>query len=302
ARSGGCGLGAELAFLLLPLLWLRGARSRARSFALALVLLLVPTATPAQDLPDTDGDGFPDSVEATGFQLFGDPDPTTGFVESCDGTQPRHTCVDPLTPDLFLIVVREVEPCDPALDPRCIPSGPEATDAISSPTNPEGPGGLGIAVHEIEATQAASNRTVTALADQKAVMIIEDRDPRADKLGNCPLRATPNDAEPCFVFTQKIHDYVMEVCAGARSCRLATDDTSVAADVIRTYVEHTFNHEVGHSVLLSSICTRRYCDHEKAGSGVLMEEASQYTNKGGNVTWYISTQFGGQSQNDAALK
>jgi hypothetical protein len=300
--GGGCGLGAELAFLLLPLLRLRRLRARALAAA-ALLVLLLPAPGRAQDALDTDADGFPDAMELTGIPLH---DGTT--FPSCDGLLLRHQCVDPLSPDLFLVIERFDPGCDPAADPRCIPSSPGATDFISAPTNPDAPGGLGIAVHELlpsqVSTDPAEERRVSPdpASTQKAVKITEDRNPAADVLGRCPERATPNGDADCTVFTEKIHDYVMQVCAGSKSCKLATDDATVADDVIRTYVKHTLNHEISHGLLLSPICTRRYCDHEKAGAGVIMEESSKYTNKGGNVTWYISTQFGGPSQNDAALK
>jgi hypothetical protein len=261
---------------------------------------------------DTDTDGFPDLMEMNGILLH---DGTT--FPACNSGLARHECVDYLTPDVFLVVARSPD-CDPddpnPADSRCIPSSPGVTDFISAPTNPDGPGGLGIAVHEIDSSQVSNDpsdeRRVSPevpeagphlTSTQKAVRITEDRNPLADVLGRCPERNTPNGDADCTIFTQKIHDYVLQVCEGSKSCKLATDDTAVADEVIRIYVKHTLNHEVAHSLLLSSICTRRYCDHEKAGAGVIMEESSKYTDKGGNVTWYISTGFGGQSQDDAAL-
>ena len=158
-------------------------------------------------------------------------------------------------------------------------------------------------MHEIGPLQAADDRTVSSSAGvtQKAVQITDDREPRADKLGNCPSHGTPNGEATCKVFTQKIFNFVTEVCTGSSQCNASTGEVGVDAIVAR-YVKHTLNHEIAHNLALSQKWTSRFGGyHEKAGSNVLMEQSSKYTNKGGRVTWYISTDFGMPSQEAAAL-
>jgi hypothetical protein len=287
----GCGLGGEVAPLLAALLWLRRARVRAGRAAriglLALASLTAPSPASAQGLCpagalDTDLDGFCNAQETAGIALFGG-----GVVVT-----------NPNVRDLFVIIVRLDPSCSAATDPTCIPRDASATDLISAPPSS---GGLGIAVHEISAAQAASDRRVSPDSTQKAVRITESALTSSSSFGDCNW-GTPNGFDECVIYPRTISSYVSRVCAGKSSCRLSTGEEGIPA-VVRRYVKHTLNHEIGHSLQLTALYTVRFNgNHQKVGAGVVMEQSSVYTDKGGRVTWYIATAFGGADQSSPVLK
>jgi hypothetical protein len=286
--SGGAGL-----LLLGALLGLRPMRHGARGAALLALgaWLWLGATTPAAaqvalcpaGAPDRDLDGFCDAQETAGIVLF-------------DGRRIAPT--NPGAPDLFVAIVRLNPACSPTADPTCIPGDGAALDLISAP---KASGGLGIAVHEIAAAQIGPNREVSPDSAQKAVRVTESAILKTEDLGSCNW-GTPNGFDDCVIYTQRILSYVSGVCAGKSSCRLSTGEEGIAA-VVRRYVKHTLNHEIGHSLQLTALYSSRLGgNHQKVGAGVLMEKSSVYTDKGGRVTWYIATAFGGADQGDAVLK
>jgi hypothetical protein len=286
--NGGAGL-----VLLGALLGLGRGRRRARGAALVVLTAWLSLGAPAPaaaqvalcpaGAPDRDLDGFCDAQEAAGIVLF-------------DGSRTAPT--NPSGPDLFVVIVRLNPSCNPTTDPTCIPGNGAALDLISAPKTS---GGLGIAVHEIAPGQIGPNREVSRDSAQKAVRITESALLKTEDLGSCNW-GTPNGFDDCVIFTQRILSYVSGVCAGKSSCRLSTGEEGIAA-VVRRYVKHTLNHEIGHSLQLTALYSSRLGgNHQKVGAGVLMEKSSVYTDKGGRVTWYIATAFGGADQDSAVLK
>jgi hypothetical protein len=107
--------------------------------------------------------------------------------------------------------------------------------------------GLGIAVHEITATQAATDRTVCKKTGstacqiptgqsvrQKAVKVTESLDQTADNvLGFTSGCTTPNGMDLTTIYTQKIYNLLYSI--GQQ-------------DKLHLYIKHTIAHEIGHTL------------------------------------------------------
>lgn len=295
AKRSRCGLGFELGFLLLPAWWLRRRRAWLGTAGVAGLALLLALAlpTPAQaglcdDFPsDVDADGFCDAQELIGVTLHDDA--TTTFLPCSGG--PRAECVDLNSPDLFVIRFRDAT-CIASPDlPECIQTDGSASSSI---TDPPELGGLGIAVHEILPSQVPvsgeDSRRVSLESVQKAIRVSESRVTGAPQLGECQY-GTPNGPDGCTVFIQTTVDGVTELCAGSSICKLSTGVEGVDA-IIRASVNHTFIHEILHSMKRLDDESRKVNGHHlKAGSFVVMEQSSKVTTKGSKVTFYIATEF-----------
>jgi hypothetical protein len=255
----------------------------------ALGLVILPIQVQAQvncataGAADFDNDGFTDAQECNGISLDQGAAAVVLFP-SCVGTAlPRSQCLDPNTRDLFVILVS-------ATPVSLIPADP-----LGLISKPQAQGGLGIATHTISLDQAGADRTVSSASPQKAVRITESLNTTSgDILGFCN-QGTPNDLDGCTVFTQRIINFVNSVYASVGQ--------TPPAGLVDTYIRHTIAHENGHSVAVAVDYNSRFGgNHQKSGSGVVMEQSVSYSVKGGNVTFNISIDFADPDKTGAKLK
>ena len=258
--------------------------------AAALMLVLPLTQARAQvncatvtagSPTDSDRDGFTDYQECNGIDLDLGTAPARHFPTCVGTTLSRDQCLDPNTKDLFVILA----PAAPSLVP---------SDLLKSVSNPQSGGGLGIATHELrpdEADQTGSKRRVTSASPQLAVRCTEDLNPTGNILG---ISNYGMALDACVVFTQRITNFVKSVYASVGQ--------TPPAGLIDDYIRHTFAHEIGHTVSLTTTYDSRFGGyHYKSGTIVVMEQAVKYTVKGGNVTFYVSTNFATQDPSAAKL-
>ena len=240
----------------------------------------------ASSSTDSDQDGFTDFQECNGIVTLGT---ASRSFPPCTATSDRTQCLDPNTKDLFVILV---PPTSTSLIPRDPQTGqPQPLTFVSAP---QSAGGLGIAVHMLTPDQAGSDRSVTSASPQKAVRIAESLDPTGNILGYCNY-GTPNNLDRCTVFTQRIKNFVESVYA-------SVGQTSPAG-LIDDYIRHTFAHESGHSLTLTTNYNSSFGGyHYQSGTDVIMEQAVTYTVKGGIVTFNISTGFTAPDRTGARLK
>ena len=250
----------------------------------ALALAIVPSQARAQD---SDLDGFTDQEEINGITLF-DQTPFPGF----DPGMPRDECLDPATPDLFVILVRATDLGESYTN---IPeeTDPGYFDPLEFVHKPQADGGLGIVTHEIPYDPANPDRYVSQDSLQKAVRITESLHPEGNILGYAN-QGTPNDLDDAIIYTEHIKSHVNSVYG---------NPAAVPAGLIYTYIKHTIAHEIGHMTSLAVDYNRRFGGyHYKSGSEVIMEQAVKYTDKKGIITFYISTEYAVPSQEGVAFK
>ena len=190
--------------------------------------------------------------------------------------RPTDRCqyLDPDTKDLFIIVARKT----PTLMP---PKPTNAEDVaywfeyVSHPVGQStGQFGLGFAVHEITATNAATDRTVcpktgsTACqiptgqtARQKAVKISESLDQTADNTLGIPQLRNSKRSRPYDGLYPKDIEFAFQSILG----------TTPSQAVLDTYIKHTIAHEIGHTVgPLAPVSGYHY---ESANNNLIMDES-----------------------------
>jgi hypothetical protein len=266
----------------------------------ALVLAILSTQAWAEvncnaspsNAADSDNDGFKDAEECNGIPVYHSADPVF---------------LNPNKQDLFVILVRAT---DLGASDTNIPeeSDPGYFDPLEFVSNPIAAGGLEFTTHLIPYSEANPDRFVSTEPSitQKAVRITENLHPEGIILGYAN-QGTPNGLDDAIIYTEHIKDHVESVCAeGTTYCKyIAPDGTEVngANAIIPIYIMHTIAHEVGHMTDLAVDYNRRFGGyHYKAGSKVVMEQAVKYTSKKGKVTFYISTQYAGPSQQGVQLQ
>jgi len=268
----------------------------------ALVLALSPIQARAQD---SDWDGFTDQQEIEGITLCGG-DPFPGSQTNLA----RASRLDPYSPDLFVVVVRQPGTYIPS------PLPDQFYQMIS---------GLGVTVHEIDELQMCGDRKVSSASTQKGVKITESVDPPdaidvtecpgcanwpdcpsvdiADT-GCCPYyqmsvgeanRGTPNELDFGTVYTERIRWYVD--CTYQQA-----NQTSYPPDVLETYILHTIAHEVGHNMVLRKKYTSRYWYHYSSRDKVVMSKSVSVKTQRGTVTFQIGTEFADPDVTDRRLK
>jgi hypothetical protein len=248
------------------------------ALTVAVVLLAMPTPAHAQvncatatTAADTDRDGFSDRIECDGFSTFGTV--TLNFPR-CGPNAIRATCVDPSSPDLFVILV--------TASPSRIP--PDPLVLLSRPRNE---GGLGLATHQLAAANAgtgANDRRVTAGSPQKAVRITENLNPTGIVLGQATF-GTPNGLDRAIVYTQRIADHVNSVYAAA--------GLPTPAGVIDAYIRHTIAHECAHTLggLTTAYDSSLGGHHYPPGTNVVMEQAVVHDVVDAQIVFGISERF-----------
>jgi hypothetical protein len=157
--------------------------------------------------------------------------------------------------------------------------------------------GLGIAVHEITATQAATDRTVCKKTGstacqiptgqsvrQKAVKVTESLDQTADNiLGYTSGCTTPNGTDLTTIYTQKIYNKL---------------SAFGQLDKLHLHIKHTMAHEIGHTVgPLAPVSGLHY---ETEDNDYFIMDAAVYQDL--NNVFHIGIEFTGGDQAGIRLK
>ena len=255
-----------------------------RLLSTALVLMCLFLAPVAAMALDSDLDGFTDAEESAGITLADDNGNPTVTVPPCVFTsgEDRNTCLDPATPDLFVIIAAADTDSFIPVDPLAL--------IYKATAN----GGLGVAVHRLNPEDAPTIRYVTPT--QKAVRITENIDAApGEVILGIANQGTPNGLDRATVYTHRIANHVTDIYASAGQ--------SPPDGFIDEYIRHTIAHEIGHMTDLSVDYNRRFGGyHYKTGSEVLMEQSVVYSVKKDVVTFKLSTDFSEPSQAGVTLK
>lgn len=235
---------------------------------MALIICFLPANAIAQCAGDMDCDGFPDSLESSGY------------------VRPMNSrtdySVDSNIVDLFAIVV-------PLSRSSKIPANP-----FDLYTQAQLDGGMGINIIEIDASEAGPGREITAT--QKAAKISESDSSSSGFLGRCP-QGTLNDDDDCVVYPQRVINEIDSIC-GSRS---GTSDCvgpngEFGQELIDLYIKWVMVHELGHATTLSARFSRKIGNHYSTGSGNIMDQGVSYTDRRGVVTFHIPQAFSAESQ------
>lgn len=234
---------------------------------LIMVAALISLSWPSPILAaDADNDGFTDLLEQEGL-TFTSVNPFVVFP-TCIDNSIRNACVDPNSPDLFVILVPG------AAVPSLLPDDPLAYIAIST----------GFGVHLVVGNSQTS-RTVTTSSTQKALKITEDNTSALDN-GNTfgvSTYGTPNDYDEAKVYSRRIKTFFENTCGSATKVCLGRDQycvekiASTFADFVKNIwqnhqLKNTIAHEAGHMKLLTAVADRKIGYHYATGTGVLLDQ------------------------------
>jgi hypothetical protein len=261
-----------------------------------------PCASPSKTT-DSDGDGFSDYDECNGITFAGTGGGTfPGYINK---TSDRSQYLDPNTLDLFVILVPKIGGYF-----STIPSPPSPLEFIS---NPKGSGGLGIAVHLINANQVATNpdRKVcsncqTGFNTQKALRITESLDISNPKiLGSSPSQhGNPNQTDTAVVYTERIKDSLELQCgctnilSGCDVCCDNATQKTCGANLFYKYIKHSIAHEIGHQIMLTTTKDASWNWHYPEDTGVELDYAVHAV---GNII-HLGTTFTSTDQSGFKLK
>jgi hypothetical protein len=256
--------------------------------AVGLILSFPPIEAQAQD---ADSDGF---AETTLLTLW-----NNSSYPLCQG-QDRNTCLDPITKDLFVALIRS-------------PEGKVPLYPFEFVYRDKALGGLGVAVHELASAQIdSSTRRVSASSDQKAIRVTESLDTSNTNLLGVTNIGTPNTSGFITVFTQTIINRIMEVCGNRFGTTNCTDTTGAYGQaLIDKYIKHTIAHETGHNMTLRYLDLTKSTDlkiynsiqnHYPEGTGAILDQFVKFTDKAGKVTFTLGDKFTPADQGVAKLK
>jgi hypothetical protein len=263
---------------------------------------------------DSDLDGFSDYHECYGLKVnFGD-----GIYQgSVNGSNlDRSMRLDPNSPDLFVILVRANDEGGASTNiPR--ENGYDYFDPfefVSNPQNPNGPGGLGIAVHVIPydaENPIINDRKVSPDSPQLAIRVTESLRTDVEEVGSS-FPGTPNDRDRATIYTARIWEKLKSACACIGgidpNCEPKCKDASFEIygyDLYPFYIQNTIAHEIGHLLgpRTEPFSSRFGGNHTKAGTYVMMEQFIVYTAKKGQpVVFYISKGFSREDQSTFKLQ
>jgi hypothetical protein len=280
--------------------WGRAGAVLAASFAAVLLLAAGPAAAAvncaslvAGATADTDKDGYLDTEECAGITLpqgFTSPAGASGVVyPNCVAANAaRESCLDPDTPDLFVIL-------GPAAQGSKIPAN--AWQFVSKSTSQ---GGLGVAVHEIRAVAGNTSRII--VRNQNAVSVAESLDTTSGTELGVAQQTTPNGPAYATVFTQRIENLVSAQCPSGTTCKDSGGATGNAA-VRDLYIQHSLAHECSHLLSLTTVYNSRFGGyHYKSGSGYILDQSVVFTAAKGVTTFYITKLYTAADNTGALLK
>jgi hypothetical protein len=304
--------------------------------ALAVLLLTTPAwaaaavnCAQASTTADSDNDGFTDAQECAGIVLApgntllrsdGTTIPAGGTIPRCGaaalvpGSPARQDCVDPDTPDLFVILVQ------PASNSVLVALGLDPTATVAAPrnrlpmlefvSNRKADGGLGLALHRLTTTRTDRRvmPVVAGASAQKAIKFTENLTV-GNLVGFCQW-GTPNSPSTggqCTIYTAKVRTVVQTACGTGVTCNLrATDPAAPPAGVdavITKYIKQAFAHEAAHAMLRTDRDVVEVPQHHLAAeSNVITEEFEVFKVAANGVTWYISDDFSSSDQANFRLK
>jgi len=231
---------------------------------------------------DADRDGLSDAEECNGITLSGGqglvfadaagsyPNLNTqgSTIPSCGPSSIRRNCLDPNTPDVFVMLVLQGQSSIPLACWSFTPINRPPTDAL---------GGLGVTTHIILPNpNTPQNRLVTTI--QNAVQLAESADTSDGDFGQTDWGA-PNNALPesspgtpfIVSFPNRIDTYLNKNGVTDQASHISVKCRNVA-------------HELGHSLglIAGALWNPSYGTyHYKTGSGYLMDQHIQV--KGGRV-------------------
>jgi hypothetical protein len=295
----------------------------------AVVDCAAPSAT-----ADADNDGFTDAQECAGIGLA--PGNTllrsngttlgTGtaagaavaVIPRCaatalvPGSLARQDCVDPDSPDLFIMLS---VPANSVLATLGLnPATGNRLPMLDFLAKPKADGGLGLALHRLAPTAPATSfRTdrrvmpvVAGASTQKAVKMTESLT-IGNLVGFCQWGTpnTPSTGGQCTVYTAKIRAVVQAACPANTVCALAGGADGVAGvnAVVTKYIRQAFAHEAAHAMLRTNSDVREVPQHHLASeSNAITEEFEVFKVATSGVTWYISDDFSIQDQVNFRLK
>ena len=232
----------------------------------------VDCANPGQG--DSDGDGFTDAQECAGISL--DLGTSRMRIERCGQQLPGAECVDPDRKDVF--VIYRPAATGSLLGGLPKPFGDNTFLGIAF----TGLSALGITVHQLDPTQAGSDRRVTSGSPQKAVRISESLADGTDPLGYCQF-GTPQGLDVCAVYTKRAKAFIDSKCNGAG------DTVTDRNQVFLAYATYIILHETGHSLggLAAQYAAAFGGYHYSPVASLVMSQAAQYSTQGGRCTFYI---------------
>lgn len=303
---------------------------------LAVLLLMTPAwavtcPVAANSVEDFDKDGFTDVQECAGITLA----PGNTLLKS-DGTMivsttaapltippcaaaalvpgalSRQNCVDPNTPDLFVILVR------PASNSVLVAMGLDPTATAAAPrnrlpmlefvSNSKAVGGLGLALHRLTTTRTDRRvmPVVAGASAQKAIKFTENLT-IGNLVGFCQW-GTPNSPSTggqCTIYTAKVRAVVQAACGTGVACNLSGTDAAVDGvdAVVTKYIKQAFAHEAAHAMLRTNSDVVEVPQHHLAAeSNVITEEFEVFKVAANGVTFYISDDFSSSDQANFRLK
>jgi hypothetical protein len=270
-------------------------------------------------LTDSDADGLLDATEDTGFTLPSGlvlAENGETFVPPCDGAIADSLCVDPLRPDLFVIIhraspsnLRSPPYADATEDPLAILRG--FTNSSGDPVVP----------HELSAVTNNAPREI--IDGQNAVVVNEFLDSDFGPLGFAPTGGTPNTTSgQADLYTERIKNEVADLCAEVVICNrkgcatypvgtCRNEDGSVTGipGLQYLYSQNVLAHEVWHvGSLAPPDSAEVILFHFDPSSGWVMEQSIGSKGTIGKndttatVTLYISEAFNSDSRASYRLK
>lgn len=242
---------------------------------------------------DCDQDGFTNQEECAGLST------AAGFFPSCRAAGAvRPACMDPVQPDLF-VLLQKASPS--VYDALGIVPGQELA-FISQPVSS---GGLGAQVHVLDAARVALPQTPqpNSITPRQAAVLVREQltppvtaCPVTGEIGRVNMPTSSNNSAVALIYTQRILDQVDCVYN-------SVDPTIPAANRVadkRTLLLHTTAHETTHYTRLAPDVVERFGgQHYKTGTGCVLDQSTAYTVKSGRVTILTATKYCGPDQQAA---
>lgn len=239
--------------------------------ALAALLLALPPAggriAQGAAPPDTDLDGFPNSIEtgaapATPFLFAGTA--AAKWPQCPVNSLPGGNCVDPIKKDLFVVFVTPSSVM-PAIDRLKILNNLGNISAHAVPQNY-------VAANRIVAKDSANK-----LIPEKAVFVTDNPTTTPSDVLGITLLGTPNSTSGSVIYTQRIVAFLNSTCAGKTCIDNGTNLSYGANNTFRDqFVRQVVAHELGHAMTLAAPQDTVIGPHYPAENKVVM---SQYVYK-----------------------